>query len=70
MPGLRLWLADGPRDLGHGDGAPWACYLPGAFGNDRLRTAWLRSLGLWPDAAGWGGARDRELDRPAALVER
>ncbi|MDE3262195.1 MAG: cobyric acid synthase [Acidobacteriota bacterium] len=69
-PGLRPWLADGPRDLGHADGAHWGCYLHGAFGNDRLRTAWLRSLGLRPDAAGWGGARDRELDRLADIVER
>ena len=69
-PGLRPWLADRPRDLGHADGAHWGCYLHGAFGNDRLRTAWLRSLGLRPDAAGWGGARDRELDRLADIVER
>ena len=68
--GLRPWLADGPRALGHVDGAHWGCYLHGAFGNDRLRTAWLRSLGLRPDAAGWGGARDRELDRLADIVER
>ena len=69
-PGLRPWLADGPRDLGHADGAHWGCYLHGAFRNDRLRTGWLRSLGLRPDAAGWGGSIDRELDRLADTVER
>ncbi|MCY3700456.1 MAG: cobyric acid synthase [Gemmatimonadetes bacterium] len=69
-PGLRPWLADGPRDLGHADGAHWGCYLHGAFRNDRLRTGWLRSLGLRPDSAGWGGSIDRELDRLADTVER
>ena len=67
--GLRPWLADGPRALGHADGAHWGCYLHGALGNDNLRTAWLRSLGLRPDAAGWSGAVDGELDRLADTVE-
>ncbi|MCY3610892.1 MAG: cobyric acid synthase [Gemmatimonadetes bacterium] len=69
-PALRPWLADGPRGLGHADGAHWGCYLHGAFGNDRLRTAWLRSLGLQGGAGTWHGAVDRELDRLADTVER
>ncbi|MYA34685.1 MAG: cobyric acid synthase [Gemmatimonadales bacterium] len=69
-PGFRPWLADGPRDLGHADGPHWGCYLHGAFRNDRLRSGWLRSLGLRPDAAAWGGSIDRELDRLADTVER
>ncbi len=69
-PALRPWLADGPRGLGHADGAHWGCYLHGAFGNDRLRTAWLRSLGLRAGTESWHGAVDRELDRLADIVER
>jgi len=69
-PALRPWLADGPRGLGHADGAHWGCYLHGAFGNDRLRAAWLRSLGLRGGAGTWHGAVDRELDRVADIVER
>ena len=38
------------------------CYLHGAFGSDRLRTAWLRSLGLPPGAEGGRGAVDSDLD--------
>ena len=68
--GLQPWLADGPRALGHAAGAHWGCYLHGALENDNLRTAWLRSLGLRPGAAGWSGAVDRELDRLADTVER
>ena len=69
-PALRAWLADGPRGLGHADGAHWGCYLHGAFGDDRLRTAWLRSLGLRAGTEGWHGSVDRELDRLADIVER
>ena len=63
VPGLRPWLADGPRDLGHADGAHWGCYLHGAFRNDRLRADWLGSLGLRP-AAGGLGRIDRPRTRP------
>ncbi|MDE2753298.1 MAG: cobyric acid synthase CobQ [Gemmatimonadota bacterium] len=69
-PALRPWLTDGPRGLGHANGAHWGCYLHGAFENDRLRTAWLRSLGLRGGAGTWHGAVDRELDRLADIVER
>ena len=68
-PALRPWLADGPRGLGHAHGAHWGCYLHGTFRNDRLRTAWLRSLGLQAGAESWHGAVDRELDCLADIVE-
>ena len=69
-PALLPWLADGPRGLGHADGEHWGCYLHGALGNDRLRAAWLGSLGLRGGAGSWHGAVDRELDRLADVVER
>ena len=69
-PELRPWLADGPRGLGHARGRHWGCYLHGAFGSDRLRTAWLRSLGLPGGAEGCDGAVDGDLDRLADIVER
>ena len=67
---LRAWLADGGRALGHADGAHWGCYLHGTFRNDRLRTAWLRSVGLGAGAASWRGAVDGELDHLADIVEQ
>ena len=69
-PEQRPWLADGPRGLGHARGRHWGCYLHGAFGSDRLRTAWLRSLGLPAGAEDCNGAVDGDLDRLADIVER
>ncbi len=66
---LHPWIADGSRPLGHALGAHWGCYLHGALRNDRLRTAWLHSLGLRPGTTPWHGAIDRELDHLADTVE-
>ena len=67
---LRGWLAAEGRALGHADGGHWGCYLHGVFSNDRLRSAWLRSLGLGAGAVRWPGAVDGELDRLADVVDR
>jgi adenosylcobyric acid synthase len=53
---------------GVGSGMVWGCYLHGLFADDRLRAAWLASLGAGASAS-WEAHLDRELDRLADAVE-
>jgi adenosylcobyric acid synthase len=60
--GQRVSLRDGAAS---DDGRVWGCYLHGLFENDRLRHAWLATLG-WRA----GGAQVSAGDRYEAAFER
>lgn len=61
------WLSTPSSDMS-ADGRIWGCYLHGLFANDRLRWAWLRSLG-WRGQEAQLQPLNVAIDRLADVVE-
>lgn len=73
QPWLNIIEPDDVRPDGavSGDGRIWGCYLHGLFANDKLRRAWLRSLGWQGESEGEGTpSLDTIFDRVADVVEQ
>jgi adenosylcobyric acid synthase len=51
------------------DGKIWGCYVHGLFANEKLRRAWLKSLGWKEDSAGEKDPFAESLTRLADTLE-
>jgi adenosylcobyric acid synthase len=66
--GARVWLEADAALPGCGSGSTWGTPLHGVFADDRLRGAWVRSLGATPIPTGWETREENDLAALASSV--